>query len=381
MQIDDARLSRNHACFTVAGDELSAKVEDLRSSNGVLVNGERIDRPTMLRDGDVVVCGPVVLVVNTGDDIDDGLIQDPEPPRPDTYRRKTTEEMPPAALSGVATPQVRQHRNAGTGRHLDPAITAAIASRTATSEVLRPSPAPQEASGALSDQTPPPTPALEPAPRQSAVYRSAQGQTGDDPDLALEPAANIVPSQRRFAWKRVLAGLVDGGGVAVLACLLGSAALIAGWIAALARTGVVLDRAGLPVLAPGQTAPIPELLRSLFLPGGPERAWDLVAALRQAQDHVPFLCAFLGATGAVAALALAILLGLVAPTVSAGAPPCHRALRLRIVKRRNGHHPGWLRAGTRWLLLLLLWPFALVWIGLGRSGPHDLIAGTEIRPR
>ena len=378
MLVDDARLSRSHARFVIAANGSDCQVEDLGSANGVMVNGNRITVSKMIRDGDVVVCGPVVLVVDT--EAEEGLIREQEPPRPKIYQRKPTEEMSPSALAGMMTPQLKPHRSPA--RHLDPAIIAAVATRS--SSTFQPSPAPIILPGALSDLTPSPMPVLPPAPhptRTSTTYQSAQDQSLDDPDLALEPSSDIIPSSRQFAWKRVVAGLADGSACMGTAFSIGGLALVIFWAAGLTKAGAILDRTGLPVLAPGRTPPLGELLHSLVLPGGLARAWDLVGALRQAQDQAPFLLMFLGATAAVLAIALTVLLGLVAPTVSNGAPLCHRMFRLRIAQRRNGHHPTWVASTVRWCILLLFWPIIWIWVGLGRRGPHDLIAGTEIRSR
>ncbi len=52
-------VSRNHAQFTAAGGRFT--VQDLGSSNGTYVNGEQIQGPRTLKDGDEVSCGEVVL--------------------------------------------------------------------------------------------------------------------------------------------------------------------------------------------------------------------------------------------------------------------------------------------------------------------------------
>ena len=380
MLVDDARLSRNHARFVIAANGSDGHVEDLGSANGVMVNGDRIAVSTTLRDGDVVVCGPVVLVVDT--EVEEAVIRDQEPPRPAIYQRKPTEEMSPSALAGMMTPQLKPHRTPA--RHLDPAIIAAVATRSSAVSTFQPTPAPIILPGALSDLTPSPMPVLPPAPhptRTSTTYQSGYDQSPDDPDLALEPSSDIIPSSRQFAWKRMVAGLADGAAFLATAASIGGFALIVGWAAGLAKAGAMLDRTGLPVLAPGRTPPLSELMHSLVLPGGLARAWDLVGALRQAQDQAPFLLMFLGATTAVLAIALTALLGLVAPTVSNGAPLCHRMLRLRIAQWRNGHHPTWIASAVRWSVLLLFWPIIWIWVAVGRRGPHDLIAGTEIRSR
>jgi transcriptional regulator with GAF, ATPase, and Fis domain len=58
LQIDHSRISRRHARFARAGD--SWRVEDLGSKNGVVVDGDRVERAT-LDEGSVVVIGPVEL--------------------------------------------------------------------------------------------------------------------------------------------------------------------------------------------------------------------------------------------------------------------------------------------------------------------------------
>jgi hypothetical protein len=52
-------VSGRHARFSLLGDELV--VEDLGSTNGTLVNARRIDAPTALASGDLVVIGDVTL--------------------------------------------------------------------------------------------------------------------------------------------------------------------------------------------------------------------------------------------------------------------------------------------------------------------------------
>jgi len=55
LALDDGLVSRRHAAFTIAGDEIF--VEDLGSRNGVRVNGERIVGRTRLNDGDRIRIG------------------------------------------------------------------------------------------------------------------------------------------------------------------------------------------------------------------------------------------------------------------------------------------------------------------------------------
>jgi pSer/pThr/pTyr-binding forkhead associated (FHA) protein len=56
--LSDPDVSRRHAAIHEAGDGVS--IEDLGSTNGTYVNGERIDAPRPLRDGDEVKIGSTV---------------------------------------------------------------------------------------------------------------------------------------------------------------------------------------------------------------------------------------------------------------------------------------------------------------------------------
>jgi hypothetical protein len=59
--LDDVLVSRKHAVFRVLGNIV--EVEDLRSRNGVLVNGIRIDGPTQLKHGDRINVGTHELLL------------------------------------------------------------------------------------------------------------------------------------------------------------------------------------------------------------------------------------------------------------------------------------------------------------------------------
>ena len=56
---DRPGVSRRHARIVVVGDE--ATIEDLGSTNGTWLHGERIERPTPLRDGDEIRLGPLAV--------------------------------------------------------------------------------------------------------------------------------------------------------------------------------------------------------------------------------------------------------------------------------------------------------------------------------
>jgi pSer/pThr/pTyr-binding forkhead associated (FHA) protein len=58
----DPQVSRRHAAISPLGHSL--EIEDLESANGTSVNGETIDGPRTLSDGDVVHVGDTRLVVH-----------------------------------------------------------------------------------------------------------------------------------------------------------------------------------------------------------------------------------------------------------------------------------------------------------------------------
>lgn len=57
--LDDTTVSRRHAVFTWANDE--CMIEDLQTGNGTFVNSKRLKAPVMLKDGDEVRLGRVVV--------------------------------------------------------------------------------------------------------------------------------------------------------------------------------------------------------------------------------------------------------------------------------------------------------------------------------
>lgn len=59
--IGDSFVSGKHARFMLSGKNLI--VEDLHSTNGTLLNKERLTQPTMLRKGDEITIGDVVIKV------------------------------------------------------------------------------------------------------------------------------------------------------------------------------------------------------------------------------------------------------------------------------------------------------------------------------
>lgn len=59
--IDELMVSRVHAKIVIT--EEAIVIRDMNSTNGVFVNASRVDRPTPLREGDVISIGPAELTI------------------------------------------------------------------------------------------------------------------------------------------------------------------------------------------------------------------------------------------------------------------------------------------------------------------------------
>jgi DNA-binding winged helix-turn-helix (wHTH) protein len=69
--VDDPGVSRRHGRVLVDGD--SATLEDLGSKNGTRRNGERLQEPAALADGDEIGIGPATLVFRLGRSLESTL--------------------------------------------------------------------------------------------------------------------------------------------------------------------------------------------------------------------------------------------------------------------------------------------------------------------
>jgi pSer/pThr/pTyr-binding forkhead associated (FHA) protein len=63
IQLPDKTISRRHASVRIEGE--TAVVEDLGSRNGTYVNGDRLEDPRRLREGDSLQMGATVIEVRT----------------------------------------------------------------------------------------------------------------------------------------------------------------------------------------------------------------------------------------------------------------------------------------------------------------------------
>ena len=87
--LEDPEVSRRHAVLRRSG--ASVVVEDLDSTNGTFVNGERIRSPITVGPGDQVRVGRTMLEIEPDQPADDTIVS--TPPRPDQIR---TAEAPPS---------------------------------------------------------------------------------------------------------------------------------------------------------------------------------------------------------------------------------------------------------------------------------------------
>jgi hypothetical protein len=87
--VEDPEVSRRHAVLRRSGG--SVVVEDLDSTNGTFVNGERIRSPITVGPGDQVRVGGTTLEIEPDQRVDDTIVS--TPPRPDQIR---SAEAPPS---------------------------------------------------------------------------------------------------------------------------------------------------------------------------------------------------------------------------------------------------------------------------------------------
>lgn len=98
--ISDPEISRRHARFMMQGD--SILIEDLGSTNGSFLNGQRISSPQQLRAGDVITLGEdiVLAVEQEGFDPDATVVKSREDltaraiPQPAPSYQRQPEPMP-----------------------------------------------------------------------------------------------------------------------------------------------------------------------------------------------------------------------------------------------------------------------------------------------
>jgi pSer/pThr/pTyr-binding forkhead associated (FHA) protein len=384
LRIPDPRLSRAHARFFVAAT--GCTVQELGSTNGVLVNGDRV-RSAPVRQGDVVVCGPVAFTVALDDRPDPPVI---------TCLRGGSGDPAQATVAGTDTmdPVEVASLSDGQRRGLAPEIAAAVSGihvpaaampttgsaghRPGTGSTMIPDEQPLRPGSALtsSEIRPPPAQALPGTPSRSTGLAPMEFAPGERSPLAAGPGTWAHGPGWR--GRRIAAGALEAGTVALFAWGGLLAATAGGYAVALVAAGGRLD-GGLPTLSgTGDPAGWWTILMTLTGPAGWERAWALVPHLRG--TGAPFAWLFAGTMLGLLAWTVAHA-WVISATVHAGAPPWHRRLGLVIVRAADGSTCSWPRAALRWVLLGATLPMAAITALAGITGLHDRIAGTRIHDR
>lgn len=381
LHFDDPRLSRQHARFTLDGERLT--VEDLGSSNGTLVNGDRVEGPMVLGPGDMLVIGPLVFHVEAGEARSAALDRrEPSPPTPPP----PVEPAPSAQAAAPIPPDVASDegdelgpdaiaQSSGDLRH-SPALTA--------SQVAPERPAHQRRTEAM-DSLPHEAPRMQgdrpQRPVETTTSMLKPSRLAKHSTDALSPnAAHLHADLCRARLRRLIAGIGDplvalfGGSLIALPLLLGSCA----WALMLVGAGRV---DGVPTIDPEvDAASFPALFTNLLDPATWPRLPAVLGQLR-ATDQQAFLVFFVGAALATLAWVLVPLFSLVAATMLKGAPWIHRQLDLVIRNHRTGFYLSPWRSCLRWVLALAFAPLAVPAILLARRSPHDLLCGCRLQVR
>ena len=108
--ISDPEISRRHVRFMMQGE--SVLIEDLGSTNGTFLNGQRISSPQQLRAGDVITLGEdiVLAVEQEGFDPDATVVKSKEDltaramPQPAPSYQRQPEPMPQPTPQPVPVP-------------------------------------------------------------------------------------------------------------------------------------------------------------------------------------------------------------------------------------------------------------------------------------
>jgi uncharacterized RDD family membrane protein YckC len=218
--LPDAMVSRRHAVIELRGTQYF--VRDCNSSNGSLVNGDRVSERS-LRDGDLVAIGTARLLFREEMDAEEAgakVVQHPSAPRlqcpgcgsdyrkGDLFCRQCGVQLaqpsaPPKAVCtscGTAVPLPARFCNAcgtalaGKEDGLDPTKPRPVPPEDGAEP---PAPAVPAASGVSAESLPEPGPAQDheprPAPEGRAGRPQAQPHSGDAPRSSRSPMAAEVP--------------------------------------------------------------------------------------------------------------------------------------------------------------------------------------------
>ena len=105
----DPQASRRHALLRKFGSDYL--VEDLQQANPTIVNDRMLDGPRRLRDGDLIVVGGVVLLVEqiaTTDRAEVGPAADDDPPTADAAPGRAGPSSRPTLIRPIVVPRASQ---------------------------------------------------------------------------------------------------------------------------------------------------------------------------------------------------------------------------------------------------------------------------------
>ncbi|MDA3959429.1 MAG: FHA domain-containing protein [Planctomycetota bacterium] len=381
LRLDDPRLSRQHCKLQVRQDGLS--VEDLGSSNGVLVNGYRVTTTAECRHGDLLIVGPFTFEVDIKSEeacpavVEGSLLQgdpsvDPEfMPSTDRHLRQTEDMEWASNQKGPDDPLTPNPHLVGGGDTSEDATT----------------PAPHAV-------VPPNNPFIEsnedtkvptdvPSDKIRTTETNLQPQSRRNTTNALtpnDPDSRLRLELRSATGRRFIAAILDFGTCLLLALAFGIPGILGGYCIALHQAGARVAE-GVPVLVEvGEPASLLDLAATLTGPNGRDAIGPLLDALRS-EHRQAFLVFFIGATAAVLAWVLIVIIWLVAATMIKGAPYWHRRFNLVIRERDSGYFPSAVRCLWRWTLVAALGWLAPIAILLAHRSPHDVLSGCTLRRR
>lgn len=218
--IGDPDVSRRHAEIQIVGAVLS--IQDLGSTNGTFVNGERIDQPRSLRDGDEVRIGAVVwrLRAPVGATRIAGTMSAEEAGAAATPSQATT--VRPAAEPAPEPPPTEQQ-------------PAPAVSEPATPATPEP-PAPAAAPAATAPAAAAPAAADQPTAHSAAPPRGASRGDVPVPDFAPSAIRRVVPVDAPTAFTPDTQGSRRGGSAATR----GGATLFTTIVIAATTAGVLI---------------------------------------------------------------------------------------------------------------------------------------------
>jgi hypothetical protein len=382
IQIKDPRISRKHAVFTIS--DRMVTVEDCGSSNGVLLNGERIHEVSVVMPDDAVVVGPCLfrlrhmekptpatepssksknqsidLIPSTDSSNHKGVrTSELFGPPPGTIFPQSDSKAKQNSASNVA---LTQRKTAGDSRHVDRNIQAVVAGeesqpigpKLSSDDVLMPS----ENVRTLSDD------ALQRKDAANAKKKNVSSELVISSEAAIAAAGG-----RRAPWKqRCIAGILDGGITLFIVAVIVFACLLIGFLLA----------QGQAAESDTQLAPWHFRMNEIFSAQGLSRSLEQVFFWRT--DKTAAFAIFFGAaTCACLAVVLVPLFTLVIPTMLTGAPRWHQHFGLEIIDLRTRSYPGAIKVSLRYLLAIVLLPLTIITMAIGVTGLHDRLTGCRL---